>query len=100
MANKYFFKLQMSLSHKNKMDEEINQFLNSLDATLINSSIDLKIFKAKIKLKVKEIHDAHPRCKPIELSIWSFSKIDRAVRCGCTSGTIYNVKIEFQTTNK
>ncbi len=97
MARKYFFKLGGSYANANKMDAEINEFISTLDASLINSEFDLKKFKQGITDKVEEIHRSHPRCKNIPLTIWSFSKVDESLTCGCTRGTIYDINQEFKT---
>jgi hypothetical protein len=97
MVKKYFFKLGGSFANANKMDAEINEFILTLDGSLINSEDDLKKFKQAITDKVEEIHRDHPRCKNIPLSIWSFSKVDESLTCGCSRGTIYDILQEFKT---
>ena len=96
----YFFKLSQSYSAKNKMDEEIKDFLYSLDGTLITDG--LEVFQDHLQAKINEIHTRHSRCKPIDLRIWgsAFDSNrgikDLAVACGCSTGKIYEVKRHFQ----
>lgn len=96
MTNKFLFKMQMSYVAKNKMDGEINEYFRSLDAMLINGRSDLTSFRREARAKVKEIHEAHPRCKNIPLDIFSLSGEDETVKCGSTHATIYTVKDEFK----
>ena len=97
----YFFKLSQSYSSKNKLDEEITNFLYSLDRTLLPSQADLESFKDYLKFKIEELHKAHPRCKKIELRIWSSSFDasrgikDMAVACGSVVGNIFEVKRSY-----
>jgi len=79
------------------MDEEINKYFRSLDATLITNRYELNGFKKTVKEKVKEIHAAHPRCKDIPLDIFSLSGEDQICNCGSTHGIIYTIHQEFKT---
>jgi len=97
MANKFLFKVLMSYMSKNNMDEEINKYFKSLDATLINNRAELTSFRKTIRAKVKDIHAAHPRCKNIPLDIFSLSGEDEICNCGSTHSIIYRINQEFKT---
>ena len=94
--DKFLFKMDHCLTAKNNMDKEINEFLYSIDGSLIHSSEDLELFKDILQDRISEIHSKHPRCKELRLNIWSFSKEDQiAVSCGCSSAKIYFVQQNF-----
>lgn len=92
----FFFKMSHALTAKNKMDEEIHDFLYSIDGTLIQSPKDLEHFKEFLQDRVKEIHSRHPRCKELRMNIWGmYSDRELAVSCGCSTGKIYQVNQNY-----
>lgn len=97
-TGQFYFKMKQSLSSKNKLDEEIKNFLWSLDGTLIQNPTDLGFFSDLLKDRVKEIHENNSRCQAITMKIWKVpynENEDLSVACGCSSATIYSIKQNF-----
>lgn len=91
---KHFFTLGYSNSSKNQLDEAIRTYLHSLDGTLILEG-QKENFQQMLADKIAEFHTQHPRCKKIELDIWSFSGRRESLRCGCVNGTFLEVNHQY-----
>lgn len=98
---KYFFKIDMGYTQKNKLLAAFYDFVKANDSTLMVSEAEKKQFKSMLWDKLEALYEEHPRCTPINLSMGNFYNIDgqdEDVRVsGSFAATIYKVKKEMQT---
>ena len=53
---------------KNSLEEAVKKFARTMDRRLLKN-YEVAPFKIKFREKIKELNEAHPRCKPVELEI-------------------------------
>lgn len=94
---KYFFKVDISYSQKNKLFQEFHDFVRTQDYTLITSDTGKRKFKESLLKMSKQLNEKHKRCNPIYLEMgnyYSSSSIEDIRVSGSFTAKIYNVKIE------
>lgn len=64
------------LATKNKLQTAVQNYLKSIDRTLILGDDKLKLFKKSVLKKIEELNQEHSRCKPIQAFWWSSDKND------------------------
>lgn len=64
----YFVHVGHSTATKNKLQEEFQKYLSSLEATLISTD-KLNILKEEISAKADELNKKYPRCTSLEIKI-------------------------------
>lgn len=66
----YLAIITMRYCTKNKLQEAITKYIDSLDRKLIPDS-ELKMFKHNVKCSIKSLVLQHPKCKPINPIWWN-----------------------------
>lgn len=60
----YFFHRSHANNPKNKLQEEVHQYLNSINGKIINA-VDIKECATLIEEEIQKINLKHRRCKPV-----------------------------------
>lgn len=92
----YLFKFSHSYAQKNKLTEELSNFVESLDATLIKSAPAKTMFKLIIKKKLEQLHEKHSRCKPIEIQFQKNDDNESIYVPGSWHANIYLIKQQYE----
>ncbi|MBK5213609.1 MAG: hypothetical protein JJE55_08125 [Flavobacteriaceae bacterium] len=94
---KYFFKIGITYTDKNKLYAAVGEYMNSMDAHLIFEDVGLTTFIELLQVHMAHFNKEHSRCKPLTLDVWKFDdESDTQVQVsGCFSATIYSVKNEW-----
>lgn len=96
---KYFFKIDISYTQKNRLLAAFYDFVKANDSTLMANEVEKKEFKSMLWDKLEVLYEENPRCMPINLSMGNFYSIDHEdedVRVsGSFAATIYKVKQEM-----
>lgn len=94
----HFFKVGMTYVPKNKLHEDIQAFVKSLDNTLMTSDMAKNDFVNMLKAKLANLNKKNARCKPVEMHFFKWSKTGIRVD-GNLTADIFPVKIEFNNTD-
>jgi hypothetical protein len=87
----YFFKITASYTSKNKLYEEFNAYIHSLDGTLIKDEGSLANFIFLIRMKLQDLNEKYSRCKPVCLLENRYGGIGLRVE-GSWSASFYKVE--------
>lgn len=97
---KFFFKISISYSDKNKLYRDVSAFIKLNDSTLIIGEKRLIDFTQYLTKGVEQLNAKHNRCKPLLLNIWRFDNEDNETDIqvqvsGCFAANIYPVASEW-----
>lgn len=95
---KYLSRIRNRLVTKNKLQEAVTKYIETINRTLINNPDELNEFKAQVLDRIIELNSEHGRCTPLSPS-WHEIGYDNDIYLSgiefCLF-TLHEVKREFK----